>query len=345
MSTIKRFEIDMLDVKAADAFLLHAFIDHEGKEQEYVVLIDAGNEGDGKKIIHHINKYYTQHYIDLAVCTHCDSDHYGGFKELIEEHQKSSSSFQINKFWVHDPYKHVDVDDVKYIRKDKTLRERLNEAYAFNDGSNLLEIIDNAKIKRIEPFRALEYAPLNIFVLGPSKEYYKSLIPDFRVDLDFKDEQPEDKYDDEKNKQYETEDEYLSKALEDATDDPSKVNQSSVILAFAPDDDIFLFTGDAGREALQNIIDLDEEDTLVNIKWMKVPHHGSKHNLNSAIINHFHPAISYISTEKYGKYANICTVNALKKVGKAYSTHQNRRNIWYHSGIPQREGYSTATPL
>ena len=32
MSTIKRFEIDMLDVKAADAFLLHAFIDHEGKE-------------------------------------------------------------------------------------------------------------------------------------------------------------------------------------------------------------------------------------------------------------------------------------------------------------------------
>lgn len=56
MSTIKRFEIDMLDVKAADAFLLHAFIDHEGKEQEYVVLIDAGNEGDGKKIIHQIGR-------------------------------------------------------------------------------------------------------------------------------------------------------------------------------------------------------------------------------------------------------------------------------------------------
>jgi len=28
-----------------------------------------------------------------------------------------------------------------------------------------------------------------------------------------------------------------------------------------------------------------------------------------------------------------------------FPTHQNRRNIWYHSGIPQREGYSTAKPL
>ena len=115
MSTIRRFEIDMLDVKAADAFLLHAFIDYEGREVEYVVLIDAGNEGDGKKILNHINTYFTQKYIDLAICTHCDSDHYGGFKELIEEHKKTTSTFEIKQFWVHDPYKHVDVDDVKYI--------------------------------------------------------------------------------------------------------------------------------------------------------------------------------------------------------------------------------------
>lgn len=345
MGIIKRYEIDMLDVKAADAFLLHAFIDHEGRELEYVVLIDAGNEGDGKKILNHINTYYTQKYIDLAICTHCDSDHYGGFKELIEEHKNTTSAFKIKQFWVHDPYQHVNVDDVKYVRKELTLRKRLNEAYAFNDGSSLLDLIDNAKISREEPFAGKIYDIVNLYVLGPDKAYYESLIPDFRVDLDFKDEQQDDVYEGFNRVFYDTEEEFFSKALENANDDPSKVNQSSVIFAFAPGNDVFLFTGDAGREALLRVINIDKQCVLKNLKWMKVPHHGSKHNLNSAIINYFHPSTAYISTEKYGKFANISTVNALKKVGNVYSTHQNRRNICYQKGTLQREGYSTAQPL
>lgn len=345
MSTIRRFEIDMLDVKAADAFLLHAFIDYEGREVEYVVLIDAGNEGDGKKILNHINTYFTQKYIDLAICTHCDSDHYGGFKELIEEHKKTTSTFEIKQFWVHDPYKHVDVDDVKYIRNDQTLRKRLNEAYAFNDGSSLLDLIDKAKISRDEPFTGKDYDIVNLYVLGPDKAYYESLIPDFRVDLDFKDEQKDDVYEGFNKIFYNTEEDFFSKALENASDDPSKVNQSSVILAFGAGSDVFLFTGDAGREALQRVISIDKQGVLKNVKWMKVPHHGSKHNLNSAIINYFHPSTSYISTEKYGKFANICTVNALKKVGDVYSTHKDRLSIWHHEGMPDRIGYSTIDPL
>ncbi|MBP5571907.1 MAG: MBL fold metallo-hydrolase [Bacteroidales bacterium] len=345
MSEITKFEIDMLDVKAADAFLIHAFINSGGREVEYVVLVDAGNEGDGKKILNHINTYYTQKYIDLAICTHCDSDHYGGFKELIEEHKKTTSEFEIRKFWVHDPYQHVDVDDVKHVRKNQTLKDRLNAAYSFNDGSNLLEKIDDAGISREEPFDGLEYSPLNIFVLGPDEDYYESLIPDFRVDLDFKDEQTDDVYEGVNRLFYNSEDEFYNQTLEKANDDPSKVNQSSVIFAFVPKNNVFLFTGDAGREALQRVIGIDTKGVLKKVKWMKVPHHGSKHNLNSAIISYFHPSISYISTEKYCKYANICTVNALKKVGDVYSTHKDRSSLWYHDGIPQREGYSTATPL
>lgn len=345
MSEITKFEIDMLDVRAADAFLIHAFVNHEGYEYEYVVLVDAGNEGDGEKILNHINTYYTQKYVDLAICTHCDTDHYGGYKELIAEHNKQTSSFQIKQFRVHDPYKHVNVDDVKYVRKEQTLRDRLNAAYAFKDGTSLLDLLDNANITREEPFTGKEYSPLNIFVLGPDKDYYETLIPDFRVNLDFKDEQQDDSYTGLNRLYFKTEDEFFSKALENANDDPSKVNQSSVIFAFTPENDVFLFTGDAGREALQRVVNIDNEGALKNVEWMKIPHHGSKHNLNSAIISHFHPSTSYISTEKYGKFANICTVNALKKVGNVYSTHQNRRNICYHRGTPQREGYSTAMPL
>lgn len=345
MSNIKRFEIDMLDVKAADAFLIHVYKDNNGTEVEYVVLVDAGNEGDGKKILNHINTYYNKKYIDLAICTHCDSDHYGGFKELIAEHCKKTSSFEIKKFWIHDPYQHVDVDDVKYIRNEQTLRQRLNEAYAFNDGSSLLDLLDEAQIDREEPFCGMEYEPVNIFVLGPDEVYYESLIPDFRVDLDFKDEQNDDTYSGFWKYIYNSEEQFLSNTLDNADDDSSKVNQSSVIFAMVIGDDIFLFTGDAGCEALQRVIDMDGGGVMKNIKWLKVPHHGSKHNLNSTIISYFHPSISYMSTEKYGKFANICTVNALKKVGVVYSTHKDRASIQYQEGMPYRDGYSPVDPL
>lgn len=344
MSKITKYEIDMLDVKAADAFLIHAFTEYNGVEYEYVVLVDAGNEGDGKKILNHINTYYGQKYIDLAICTHCDSDHYGGFKELIEEHGKKGP-FSIEKIWVHDPYRHVDVDDVKYIRNEQTLRKRLNDAYAFSDGSSLLDLIDKAGINREKPFMGKTYDPINLFVLGPDKTYYESLILDFRVDLDFKEEQQDDVYEGFNKLFYNTEDDFLSKALDNAKDDPSKVNQSSVIFAIGVENDVLLFTGDAGREALQRVINMDHKGVLKNLKWLKVPHHGSKHNLNSAIINYFHPEISYISTEKYGKYANICTVNALKKVGDVYSTHKDRQSLWHHHNTDDRESYSKAEPL
>lgn len=342
MAEVTKFEIDMLDVKAADAFLIHAFRkDDQGRELEYIVLVDAGNEGDGEKILNHIQKYYTQQYIDLVVITHCDADHYGGMRFLIDKHN-DDGVFSIKKVWVHDPYEHVDVDNVKYIRKEETLRDRLNAAYAFSDGTNLLELLDESGINRKEVFSGDSYDPLDIFVLGPDKDYYESLIPDFRVDLDFKEEQPEDVYAGSVCFS-QTEDQFFSKALEDAYDDKSKVNQSSIIFAFCPKDEVFFFTGDAGKEALTRV--LDKYKGLENINWLKVPHHGSKHNLNNEIISRLQPKVSYISTEKYKKYANRCTVNALKKVGQVYSTHTDRADLWHHEGTKDRLDYSKADSL
>lgn len=98
MSKITKFEIDMLDVKAADAFLIHAYVEKGGNnEWEYVVLVDAGNEGDGEVIYNHINKYYDQKYIDLIIITHCDSDHYGGMQYLINKHNDRNNIF-LNQF-------------------------------------------------------------------------------------------------------------------------------------------------------------------------------------------------------------------------------------------------------
>lgn len=336
MEEISRFEIDMLDVGAADAFLIHAFRTCRGKECEYVVLVDAGNEGDGKRIMQHINTYYKQHYIDLAICTHCDRDHYGGFKDILD------ANYRIDRFWIHDPYQHVDVDDVKYVQNRQTLRKRLDDAYAFYDGANLLELLRSKGIEQEEVFTGDTYPPLNIQVLGPDRGYYESLIPDFRVNLDFKKEQEDDDYE---SRDYSAQDKnaLYSRALEDANDDPSKINQSSIVFCFKVSGNTYLFTGDAGKEALHRVVDNDDGH-LMNLRWLKVPHHGSKHNMDNAIISYLEPDTSYISTEKYGKYVNRCTVNALKAVGNVYSTHYHGTMCHSWKMCP-RQGYSNATSL
>ena len=137
----------------------------------------------------------------------------------------------------------------------------------------------------------------------------------------------------------------LSKTLDDATDDTSAHNQSSIVFLLETDEkQKFLFTGDAGRDAFNHV-----PQTLLgkikDVTWMKVPHHGSKHNLDSTIIKHVNPEIAYISTEKQGKYLNRSTVFALKKNGtKVYSTSQNRSTI-RHGAIKTREGWTKIEPM
>lgn len=79
---VTKYEIDMLGVGAADAFLIHFF---DENETSYVILVDAGYYDNGKDICDFIIKRYGTHIIDLAICTHCDDDHYGGFIYILQE--------------------------------------------------------------------------------------------------------------------------------------------------------------------------------------------------------------------------------------------------------------------
>jgi len=102
--------------------------------------------------------------------------------------------------------------------------------------------------------------------------------------------------------------------------------------------------GDAGRDAFNNIHPFLKAK-IKNVSWLKVPHHGSKHNIDSALINWTKPKVAYISSEKIGNYLNQCTVNALKKSGcSVYSTHVDGTHF-IHKQIGERDGYSTATAL
>ena len=343
---VTKYEIDMLSVGAADAYLIRFF---DEKEEQHVILVDAGYYANGKQIAEFVKKRYGTYTIDLAICTHCDDDHFGGFIYLCEQMLNSpSTSVDIKEILINDPGLHCSASDFKWYTSDANAQRNARKVYNSN-GSNLLELLwklrDSGKLSLYETFSDKNNSRFGgiIDIIGPSIKYYESLVPSFRngmapnYDYDVDNDSADAAIRDTK---------IFSQTLEDAGDDPSPHNQSSIMFLFKPSDGkMFLFTGDAGIAAFENIRYAEDVEKIQNVYWLKVPHHGSKKNLNNKWLNHIHPQVAYISTEKYTHYMSKAVVNALNKCNcNVYATNDGS-NYWHHSKTPQRQDYHTATAL
>lgn len=339
---ITNYQIEMLNVKDADAFVVY-YETNDGKK--HLVLIDAGRYENGEDVIRHLYRFYRGIPVELAIVTHPDDDHYGGFiymLELLKEHKKEA--FEIRRFWVNDPREHFTTRDVEEDISKEELDKRLGGVYRTGDRM-LLDMIDELGIRREEVFaktrlvydgqdekgrmichKVAIFSDMEGFVvLGPDLPYFESESTAFRYDkeLHFVEEMTEDQdvEDDEKDERLR---EHLSYVLDEADRDPSSHNKSSLIVLFQTTDGLkYLFTGDASTDSF-DAMDQIYKDMCKNVFWLKVPHHGSKANLNTKWIKHFNPKKAYISTLRRGKYLNQCTINALKKLPcDVVSTHMN----------------------
>ena len=350
---ITNYQIEMLNVGDADAFIVYYITDDGGR---HLVLIDAGRyDNGGEKVLNHLNSNYKDIPVELAIVTHPDDDHYGGFVYMLEQVKlKATSAVSIHRFWLNDPRKHISVDDVEEVVQKKTLEKRLTDIYSVGR-VNLLTLIDELHIPHEEAFAStymhLEYnmwgnlvkvpicrtiLPGYFTILGPSKSYFETQCQAFRYEhIHVQVEDEGNDAIDERNFSVRTD--CLSQVLEDANDDQSNHNRSSIIVLFEPGDgNKFLFTGDASVDSFEDM-DRPHQNKSRNVTWLKVPHHGSKHNLNTKWISHFHPNVAYISTLKRGQYLNQCVVNALKKIGcKVFSTHNNDGTYIVHGDILNR---------
>lgn len=327
----ENYEIDMLDVGAADAILIR-YYNSEGNE--YIICIDSGNPGDGQKVINHIKHYYNQQYIDLAICTHPDNDHIGGFTYILD-------NMEIKEFWIHDPSKHIKLEEVKNKIKEHTLSKSLSYiTETLEENVSIIEKIDNLGILRKEPFDGTEHSNIPIKVLGPRESFYRELLRRFRnSDLLFEENQYHQKSTSIEDDHVES----LSTAL-DEKNDPSAENNSSAIIAFTPRNRKYLFTADAGPLGIDNVIE-DHFELTLNVDWVDIPHHGSKRNLTSKIIKHLSPEVAYVSAQSKKRYLSQAVINAFTKTGtKVYSTH-NSGSLWHHVGTQNRRSYSTSTPI
>lgn len=352
------YEIDFLPVgngdKSGDAIAIRY-----GTQGNYkVMVVDGGTKDSGKELVNHIKRYYynTSHNtsrVDYVVNTHPDQDHASGLTEVL-------NNLEVGELWIHRPWEHVEYI-IDYIKQnpdlnidgritEESLKERFeNEYYKY---AKELENIANEKgIAIKEPYEGCKIGYFT--VLSPSKEWHLyDLIPN-----SYKTKEIQSMEESKSN--------FFKPGLEKLLDETlidygktSRENESSVVLYANFNNNGILLTGDAGKEALQNAYNYyfamsKGVSISQNLKFIQIPHHGSRRNVSPKILNQIIGAIgenekesitAYVSAGKDDtKHPRRVVTNAFIRRGcRVIETKASIKH--HHRNIPKREGWTTATP-
>jgi beta-lactamase superfamily II metal-dependent hydrolase len=356
------YEIDFLPVgdgeKSGDAIALRwGFLQAQDPKQQEVVVIDGGFQDSGEALVKHIRKYYRTNTVDCVFCSHPDRDHASGLLPVIE-------NLAVQVLVMHRPWSHTrGISDWFQDGRvtDSSVKEKLKDSLEF---AYKLEQVAKAKgIKIIEPFTG-DSVPLNfnatLQILGPTESYYKSLLPDFRGTPEPKHTSLESIFQKAANFASDTIS-WITESFDietlDDNGETSAENNSSVVLLFMINGDGLLFTGDAGITALNHAVSVLERNDFdfTNLKFIQVPHHGSKRNIGPSILNKIiGPKSSndikiktaFVSASKNGapKHPAKKVTNAFRRRGApVFVTSGN--GIWHYSNAPSRANYDSIVPL
>lgn len=323
------YDVNILNVGDADAIVINY---HDG-ERCWTAVVDAGNVGDAAEVKRHIKHVNgNTYFIDHAFCTHPDRDHKGGFFGLLEDREVVINNFHMMNAvdsLIHDPRRFANGVD---------LAEAAKKLYNHptDTTKNLIDLI-NAKGCYLngQPILGNKVAGMPLTFIGPEKNYFKDAA--YEMALDFHELEPdadEDLYD---------EDEVLSdedaRSVMDVEMEVSATNKSSMILLFHPGNRKFLLTGDACSASIRQAINTFGD--AITGCTLKVPHHGSKHNLNTEVIDLLSPVSAVISCKGTKKHPSSAVVYWLSHYCNVYSTAKSG-NLTYtsipalHPAVPLR---------
>lgn len=337
--------IDMLSLGNADSIIVWL---KDRYKNNFVILIDGGNKRDGEKVIEHLDKYIlpnvTQSAPDLVICTHHDKDHVGGLITVVEHYGN-----KIGKVWINNPAEHISSYAYQTLKKSFR-RQSAYKQYevilkSLKKLDDFISLVDSKKIPREHALYGQGLFDGVIQVLGPSGDFYKTLLPGMENMDRYVSSEADYAYNSIFSQAV------INENLEsnspcpivDEENSTSATNNSSVILEIQAKDSRYLFTGDAGVQAFE---DVETRFSLEGIHWLDVPHHGSRRNMSSQLIDTMSPKVCYISAKGGHKHPRKALVNCLRKHGaQVYGTHKGG-NKWHHRGdFPDREYYSSAPEI
>lgn len=344
------YEIDFLPVgeesKSGDAILVRYGDLTPGAEDQTVVLIDGGFAETAEDITDHLTEYYNTTHIDLMISTHPDDDHVRGLLALVEDGEAS-----VGELWIHKPWEHslqaaaLRSAGVTLSKADNRLERTVANASALNDAA------EARGVPVREPFTGCRSDDGAVVVVGPDRDYYDSLLPEFGQTTQAGLKAALRKAWSEFRRR-------VAESLwkETLTDEgtTSATNNTSVVTLLAVDGRYLLLTGDAGMPALQRATDVLPSSGVEagKLRFVQVPHHGSRHNVGPTVLDRLLGDITendrgaaFVSAAKEGRprHPAKMVLNAFTRRG--YATGVTEGNAIRHfNDAPPRAGWSPLTP-
>ncbi len=338
------YEIEFLPVgngdKSGDAILVRY-----GENGNYkIMVVDGGGKESGQALVDHIQKYYNTNYVDYVVNTHPDQDHASGLSVVLKK-------LRVGELWIYRPW--LNAEFMTIFFKDgriteKSLKERFQKAFKYS--FELEKIAEEKDIPIYEPYQGSKVG--NFIVLSPSIEWYLDLLLESKktpkVEIGFEDNSIWDSITERASK-------FIEETLKIETlkenGQTSADNESSVILYANFNGDGILLTGDAGIRALNKAYEYHPQ-LADNLKFVQVPHHGSRRNVSPSILNKIlgdkgqsENKTAFVSASKEStKHPRPIVVNAFIRRGCKVCSTEGKTIMHYH-GMPERDGWSTVTPL
>jgi len=295
--------------------------------EQMVMVVDGGFTAAGDDLVEFIRTTYDTDYVDLVVSTHRDADHINGLSRVLEE-------LNVGLLLLHQPRNHGYTDpDVNAASDD------------------LAAIAGQRGIPVVEPFAGHQFFEGAVTVLGPDLEWYRQCVADEQVET-------------------KTAALYagsgivasakalLRRALDalpaeitfDDEGGTTARNNSSVILLLDLEGEAVLLTGDAGVPALERALDYRDAVGLDRaLSLVQAPHHGSRHNVSSALLDRLlgpeGGGSCFVSASDLApKHPAKRVANAFRRRGYlVYTTEQSQ--LAHLVGTPTRSGWGPATPL
>jgi beta-lactamase superfamily II metal-dependent hydrolase len=313
-------------------------------------VVDGGFQETGEKLVEHINDYYNKpSCIDAVVVTHPDGDHAGGLRTLFD-------NFEIKELWMLRPWLYADelIDRFKRFTSVANLKKRLKELYP--NISKLEELAEKNSVPIFEPFQGSQIGGFT--VLAPSKEHYLNLVVESEKTPEATKAEQESLLE-AAGKLLKKTVNFIRAAWGDEVfpeEDTSPENNMSVVQFANLCGENILLTGDAGRATLSEAIEYAPVEglDLPGIDRIQVPHHGSRHNVNSELLD------KLLGPKQSSVFENF---SAIISAAKEDSNHPRKSVIraFIHRGgkvittegvcvrtsrnAPQREGWSSAAAV
>ncbi|MCK4820655.1 MBL fold metallo-hydrolase [bacterium] len=339
------FEVDFLNVgngESGDSIPIRYSIANNIR----IHVVDGGFQETGEKLVEHINKYYdSPTHIDAVIVTHPDGDHAGGLRTLFE-------NFEINELWMLRPWSYADelIDRFSRFTSVENLKKRFKELYP--NIAKLEELAEENDVSIFEPFQGNQIGDFS--VLAPSKDRY--------LDLIVESEKTPEATKAEQESLLEVAGRLFKKAVEFIRsawgeevfpeEDTSPENNMSVVQFANLCGENILLTGDAGRATLSEAIEYAPAVGLIlpGIDRVQVPHHGSRHNVSTELLDDLlGPKLdtlqenftSIISAAKEDKnHPRKAVIRAfMHRGGKVITTEDS--NIRAGHNAPPREGWTS----